>query len=196
MSDDFAQKLYPGGGNSSPMGPSNMAGWSTPEPVPTAPPAAPTAPDTPPQGGDTLASVLYGKRAEPAQTAPATAPAAAQPAAGPPQAEQLDHAALVNEYESVTQELGLGREESGRLMQLHERAVEAHYQQHTQTVNDWRKQTEAAFTPAQISDVKFRLDRAIGNDKDAAEFRRLLGWSGIGNNPSAVRVISRLLGRR
>jgi hypothetical protein len=138
--------------------------------------------------------VFYGDSAQPAETAP-TDPASE---AETPQ-QQAAEAAQREAMEQFTVEaeaMGLGDREKQTLIDMHTQQVQQLYQQHAQTASAWRADAEKTFSPGELRDIRSRFDRAIGDDADAREFKRLLAWSGAGNHKSTLRCISRMLARR
>lgn len=188
----LAGALYgPSGPAASPQGPTGMTDWPASAEARTAPATVQATPQR-----ESVATALYGAQIAPeAPTAPAIDPASDpatssndNPASGPDP--------IRAEFDAIAGDLALNPEASEQLLALHGRAVAAQQAQHEQTAAAWRTQAEREFSPAQLGDIRYRLDRAIGTDAAAVEFKRLLAWSGIGNSPAAIRVISRLLARR
>jgi hypothetical protein len=122
-----------------------------------------------------------------------------QPADETAQVEQhqsaAEHEALMSEFTSEADAMGLGREERQALLEMHDRAVGEMYKSHERQVGEWRKQSEAAFNSYQLTDIRNRFTRLAGNDEAAREARRLLAWSGLGNNRHFLTVMSRLMQR-
>lgn len=191
MSDNpgsLAGALYgPTGPAESPQGPTNMTGdsWRG-ESVDKLPPSADPRSVVPNQSPKAAEPRSLGESLFP--TTPPIAPTEAPPTFDRTSADP----ALLSEYDTMARELRLNSAGSDRLLALHAKALEAST---AHQAGEWRKQTEAAFAPDELSDISRSFNEAIGQDSDAQEFRRLLSTTGLGNNAAVIRVISRLLGR-
>jgi len=127
---------------------------------------------------------------EPSAPAPTTAPAVAGDAFDPadvtlPEGLQADPA-LMSDFATATRELGVDRAGADRLLALHAKALSGQSEQ-------WRAQSEAAFTPQELNAIRDDFNHTVGNDDAAREFRQLLAQSGLGNHPSVLKVMQRLL---
>lgn len=187
MSDrpSLADALY------GPSGPSTLVGTeSSRAGIAETPPPSPSTTESRPS----LADALY--KGDP--------PPEPQPQAQPEPKEETTPSAptpnqassLRTEFDTIADTLSLSPDETNQLLQLHDKAVKGLYEDHAATAAEWRRQAEAAFTPAQLTSLRQRFDQALGTDAPAQEFRRLLGWSGLGNHPATLHAISRLLQRR
>jgi hypothetical protein len=198
----LGEAMYGSGGPAAePQGPNDIdSGKAVPTPSQQQPRAAdpravpPNAQPRPeaakPPGGEaegekTLGEAMYGKAPEPFDATKLAVPEGFE--ADP---------ALMGEFGEAAKALNLNQEGANKLVALHAKAVQAQQPQHDRAAEEWRKQTEAAYTTEQLAEIRTDFNAAIGNDGDAQEFKRLLVWSGLGNHPAAIRVISRLLGRR
>jgi len=156
----------------------------------------------------TLGAVMYGEAKKTAAAPQPEAPPDADPAADaetrdageqqqPGQPDDAD-TALLAEFNAVVEDY-LDKPEADRLLELHEKSVKSLYDRHEHTVRGWKNQTEngaAGYSRQQLEGLRHQMNSAIGSDRDAQEFKRLMAWSGLGNNPSVVKVMGRLLGRR
>jgi len=173
-------------------------------PVPEAPPVTTER--------DAITTALYGPAPAPAPTQSAKAPPAPKPPAPSP-ASSIGHLpntgtkadgaapegvdpALWGEWTEASAAMKLDKAGADRLVALHSKAVQAQYDQHSKTTDEWRAATAAAYSQAELRDIASAFNERIGTDADAQEARRLLAWSGIGNNLAFVRTIERLLRSR
>ena len=193
MSDNpgsLAGALYgPTGPAESPQGPTGIdtgkASWRG-ESLESLPAAASVPNQSSKTEPRSLGESIYGNG-----TPPPTTPVS--PTEAPPTFDRTSaDPALLSEYDTMARELRLNSAGSDRLLALHAKALEAST---AHQAGEWRKQTEAAFAPDELSDISRSFNEAIGQDSDAQEFRRLLSTTGLGNNVAVIRVISRLLGR-
>jgi hypothetical protein len=143
------------------------------------PPAAGTS--SPEGGPRSLGESLYPTTAPEAPTTPFTMPEGLE--ADP---------ALMGEFGTAAKELRLDRAGADRLLALHAKATQAATDHQA---GEWRKQSEAAFTAEELTDIRSSFHEAVGDDADAREFKQLLARTGIGNNPAVIRVIGRLVRR-
>jgi len=193
----FGEALYgPNGPASTPQGPTTIdAGKAAPpqsfrgQPISTLPAAADPATVVPnqPANARTLGESLY-----PTTEAPTTSDRTVRSSQSEAEFTLPDgleaHPELLSEFGTATRELKLDRAGADKLLALHAKALQGQS-------SEWRQQSEAAFTTDELTDIRTQFTEAIGTDEDAKTFRQLLARSGIGNHPSAIRVISRLLRR-
>jgi hypothetical protein len=107
---------------------------------------------------------------------------------------QFDHG-MMTEFGSTARELGISQQAGERLLEMHHKAMTAQTAALERQWNDWYAQTQRHFgdrLPEVVADIK----AAVGSDPDAAEFYRLLEWSGMSYSPQVLRVLHRLAGGR
>jgi hypothetical protein len=107
-----------------------------------------------------------------------------------------DGAALdLGEFSAVARDLHLSQQQAEKLLSLHTKETAAQRNALERQWNDWYRETERHFgdrLPEVVADIK----ASVGNDRDAAEFYRLLEWSGMSYSPAVLRVLHRLAGGR
>jgi hypothetical protein len=108
----------------------------------------------------------------------------------PPEGHAIDHA-MLKEFETAAGELGLDSGQAERLLELHHRATGGDRQRLESMLNEWYMATQREFGD-QLPRVVAGIQYAVGSDHDAAEFFRLLNWSGIEHNPSVLRILHKL----
>jgi hypothetical protein len=112
----------------------------------------------------------------------------------PPEGHSIDRAAL-DEFSTTAGELGLDHAQAERLLELHHKAAGGDRQRLESMWNSWSEATQREFGD-QLPRVVAGIQYAVGSDHDAAEFFRLLAWSGVEHNPSVLRVLHRLSNQR
>jgi hypothetical protein len=109
-----------------------------------------------------------------------------------PNGAEYDHG-MMGEFSSAARELGISQQAGERLLEMHHKAMTAQTAALERQWNDWYAQTQRHYgdrLPEIVHDIK----AAIGSDPDAAEFYRLLEWSGMAYSPQVLRVLHRLAG--
>ena len=100
---------------------------------------------------------------------------------------------MMTEFGATARELGISQQAGERLLGLHHKAMTAQTAALERQWNDWYAQTQRHYgdrLPEIVHDIK----AAVGSDPDAAEFYRLLEWSGMAYSPQVLRVLHRLAG--
>jgi hypothetical protein len=100
---------------------------------------------------------------------------------------------LMNEFAGAAKELGIGAKGADKLMGLHAKALEAQNAQLRQTWTSWQETAKRDFGD-QLPHVLSDIEQAVGRDRDAQRFYQLMEWSGLGSEPTVLRVLHRLAG--
>jgi hypothetical protein len=108
----------------------------------------------------------------------------------PPEGHSVDQG-LLEEFGKTAQELGLDHAQAERLLELHHKAAGGDRQRLHTMWNGWSEASQREFGD-QLPRVVAGIQYAVGSDHDAAEFFRLLNWSGIEHNPSVLRILHKL----
>ena len=110
-----------------------------------------------------------------------------------PEGFEPDSAAMT-EFGTAARDLKLDHAGAERLVALHTKALDAQAKRHEAQVDNWAREAQDHYgdhLPRVAADIR----TAIGDDRDGAEFLRLMNWSGLGSNASVLRVLHRLARR-